>query len=132
MIFHDPGNRAHHTYVWRDEQYHLLSDPEPLVVLISDTVSKGVPYSSLAEAEESLWETVVTTILAARTYLDPYAAWPGVELAVVPDPLSGKAHLVERVRGRCRAWCVNGPPVALLAFYGRLRLLLPAEDREAA
>lgn len=126
---HDPALRARRTYEWRDETYHLLAEPGPMVVLLSDSVTKRTPYNTLADAEAALWDAVVTTILAARTFTDPYAVWPGVELAAVRDPDSGEVHVVERSSGGCKAWRVPDLERGVLAFLGRVRL--QAGDREA-
>lgn len=120
---HDPALRARLSYTWRDEAYHLLDEPGPMVVLNSDTVTKRTPYDTLEAAEAALWDGVVTTILAARTWTDPYAVWPGVEIAAVTDPLSGAVHVVERSPDVCKAWQIKGKESALLAFLGRVHLL---------
>jgi hypothetical protein len=77
------------------------------------------------EAEAAFWDGIVSTILAARAYAEPYAVWPGVELAAIPDPSGDAFHVVERSNGAAMAWRVGTFEEALLAFLGRLRLLIP-------
>jgi hypothetical protein len=110
MVPHDPANQARLSYVWRDSRYHLIDKGPggtPLVVLISDTISEGKAYPTPEAAEDAFWDSIVTTILAARTYQDPHASWRSVELAAVPDPESGQVHVVERSAGTCKAWQVT-------------------------
>lgn len=125
---HDPANRARLSYEWRDERYHLLDEPEPTVVLNSNTLFQSKAYSSVDAAEAALWDMVVTTILNARAYVDPYAVWPGVEIAAVADPDSRAVHVVERSPGVCKAWRLDDRESALLAFLARVRLLVSGED----
>lgn len=131
-VSHDPANRARLSYQWRDERYHLLDEPEPTVVLNSNTLFQSKGYPNVEAAEAALWDGVVTTILAARTYTDPYAVWPGVEIAAVTDPDSGAVHVVERSPGVCRAWQAEDKEPALLAFLGRVHLLAAGVAAAAA
>jgi hypothetical protein len=128
-VTHDPAHRARITYTWRDERHYLIEDPRPHIELRSETTSvRTMPYPSVEEAEAAFWERVVEPIIASRMHNDPYAVWPGVELAAVRDPNDGGFHLVERSRGTAMAWRVATPEEALLAFLGRLRLLISESE----
>ncbi len=97
-------------------------------MLISDSVSQGNPYPTIEAAEAAFWELIVNTIMGERCYVDPYAYWPGVEIAAVADPESGKVHMAERTPGGCMAWEMGGAEHALLAFFGRLHQLIPERE----
>lgn len=132
MVPHDPAHRARLSYAWRDARFHLIDEAQPLVVLISDSVSQGNPHPTIEAAEAAFWELIVNTIMGERSYVDPYACWNGVEIAAVADPESGKVHLAERRPTGCRAWELSSAEHALLAFFGRLRLLIPEGELSSA
>lgn len=124
-VSHDPANRARMSYPWRDARYYLVVAPSPLVLLISNTVSEGQGYATAEQAETAFWEMIVNTIFVERTNQDPYVRWPGVEIAVVPDPMLGAVHVAERTHGGCQAWPLPTAQAALNAYFARLRKLIP-------
>jgi hypothetical protein len=95
----------------------------------SDSRSTDAPYPSSETAESAFWGAITDSIMAARTPKDPYACWPGVELAAVRDPLTKKVHLVERVSRMCRVRVLLPIESAQTAFWVRLLQLIPEEVR---
>jgi hypothetical protein len=129
MVPHDPAKHARLSYAWRDATFHLVTEPSPLVLLISNTVSQGTGYETAEKAEAAFWEAVVAAILAKRTYQNPCAMWPGVEIAVVPDPASATVHLAERTSRGCKAAPLPSSEAALDAYLDRLLELITASRR---
>jgi hypothetical protein len=121
---HDPALRACLTYTWRDEQYYLIIEPS-VVCLRSNSTSINTPHPTAAAAERAYWTAIVASIIGARGPRDPYVAWPGVELAVVVDPVTRTPHVAERVRGVRQARPLASNEPALEIFFTRLLSLIP-------
>ncbi|WP_406318895.1 hypothetical protein OHA77_16205 [Streptosporangium sp. NBC_01639] len=92
---HDPAHRARLSYVWQNEHWHLLEDPEPTVVLVSDSVSRGAPYVTLKQADSAFWRAVTDSIFTHGDRILT-AAWDGSEVALLIDRSTGLLHLAYR------------------------------------
>lgn len=122
---HDPTPRARLTFRWRDECWHLLDQPRPAVILLSERVSEGCEYASSEAAEAAFWAQVVNSVFAARDR-HASAVWPGVEVAAVLDQVNRQAIVAERTRRQGqRVFVADDKAAALEVFHRRLRLLIP-------
>ncbi|MEV7966603.1 hypothetical protein AB0O34_11555 [Sphaerisporangium sp. NPDC088356] len=99
-----------------------MSDPQPALVLISDSVSQGTPVPA-EQPERAFWAVVVERLLSHPDRLAS-ASWPGVEIALLIDPRTSMAHIVEHSGLACKAQPVATKEIGLLAWQGRLRALL--------
>ncbi|GHH68743.1 hypothetical protein GCM10017673_18370 [Streptosporangium violaceochromogenes] len=126
---HDPVHLARLTFRWRDEHWHLIEEPTPVVVLVSDHLSKGDRYPSRETAETAFWLSVTGSLLSHSERLAS-ASWPGIEVAVIYD-CDERVHLAERLSRpksspACRAWTFTSLAEGTTAFLGRLHVLTKA------
>ncbi|MEV4246924.1 hypothetical protein AB0J63_26365 [Streptosporangium canum] len=102
---HDPAHRAQLSYSWLDENWHLLDQPAPTVVLLSDSVSKGESYTTPPLAEQAFWRSVAASILSHQERVLT-ASWDGAEIGLLVDYGTGLFHLACRTP-RSAAACTH-------------------------
>ncbi|GAA3095496.1 hypothetical protein [Streptosporangium carneum] len=134
-IPHDPAHLAHLTFRWRDKHWHLIEEPEPVVVLVSDHLSKGDRHPTKESAETAFWVPVTDALLSHPERLAS-AKWPDTELAVVSDH-DDHVHLAEKTHRSgssptCQAWTLADAETGVTAFLNRLRLLTGAPPSDEA
>jgi hypothetical protein len=116
--------------VWRDESYHLLDEGDQhVLVILTETVSRGEPYPTAKAAERAFWKAIVESILTDARLICS-ATVRGVEVALATDPTSGTVHLATRAAARSSAATCSNLEEALATWHRRLFHLVTHRHHE--